>query len=54
MQQRFCECGKMIQVRYVLDAEGLQIIFEKRHEKEKSALVLCPSCGRNLTIDELR
>lgn len=54
MQKRFCECGKMIRVRYVLETEDLLVIFESRAGKKEANIEVCPECGRSLSIDDLR
>ena len=53
MQQRFCECGCMIMVQYVLSEMMCRTVFLPGTEPGGPSLRVCPCCGRRLHIDSL-
>lgn len=54
MQRRFCECGGLVWVQYVLFASHCRAVFWTAPHGSGTALHRCPRCGRQLDIDELR
>ncbi len=52
MQQRFCECGHPVLVAYVITCKGVRYLYRINARLAHSAR--CPSCGRDLDINDLR
>lgn len=52
MQQRFCECGHVILVAYVITAKGIWPLYQAQSRVLRS--LCCPMCGRRIDIDDLR
>ena len=52
MQERYCECGHVVSVAYVITPKGVFHLFQPRARMRK--LMRCPSCGRPIDINNLR
>ena len=52
MQRRYCQCGYVFWVTYQITESGVQFFF--RVKCRLANLNRCPSCGREIDIDELR
>jgi len=53
MQQRYCDCGRMIWVQYISPNANCRVVFKPAGNSVKSDLIRCPNCGKRLDIDEL-
>ncbi|MFC1829218.1 hypothetical protein ACFL0O_06375 [Thermodesulfobacteriota bacterium] len=53
MQQRFCICGGAVWVHYQFYNMDCRIVFRSNSDGTKDCLTRCPSCGKQLVIDDL-
>lgn len=53
MQQRYCSCGHLIWVEYLLPNMDPKVIFRSTNHSLAVRLTCCPFCKRHLAIDEL-
>ncbi len=58
MQQRFCTCGFMVLVDYIVQSSAFACRFFSRtadgHHQHAHRVTTCPCCGRALDINALR
>lgn len=54
MQERYCTCGKAVQVMYEFGAGGIQVRIKTPGGHRETAGSVCPCCGRRLDIHTLR
>ena len=54
MQERYCECGRVIKVSFVLKDRLWKSIFWSLVDFSGSRVDICPNCGRSLNIDALK
>ena len=53
MQKRFCECGYLFWVQYLLENNLFTPLFWPSIGDIKT-ISMCPHCGRRLDINQLR
>lgn len=53
MQERYCNCGRKITVRFTHTPKGWTALILPRTVEPRAA-TRCPACGRKLDIDSLR
>jgi hypothetical protein len=53
MQERYCDCGRKVTVRFALQDREWRALIRSRAAGADAAMV-CPNCGRRLDIDDLR
>ena len=51
MQKRFCTCGFMVWVEYLLSSSNYNLRFFGQHGNSVST---CPCCDKSLDINSLR
>ena len=53
MQQRFCSCGCAVWAQYQFFSLNCRVIFRSSDGSMEDYLTRCPSCGKQLNINEL-
>jgi hypothetical protein len=53
MQERYCDCGRKVLVRFVHTPVGWAAVIEQRNRPLETT-TSCPACGRRLDIHALR
>jgi len=54
MQERYCDCGRVIRVSFVLRGRCWKSIYWSLVDFSGRKVETCPECGRRLDIDDLR
>lgn len=52
MQQRYCECGYLVWVAYVITGQGIKHWYKIQAKMNNT--LCCPGCGRQINIHDLR